>query len=120
MTICIVAGVALMFSADPSKAETRSPIYLNDMRIMACVTAQKAVRARLKGLGRVSFESCASGKFDFTYSDDDREYSVAGHATVDALLGKAGQLQRFFVVINHNPGSYGDWGFEVTNIEIDP
>jgi hypothetical protein len=28
--------------------------------------------------------------------------------------------KRFFVRLNHNPYSYGDWGFEVIKVEIDP
>jgi hypothetical protein len=116
----VVAFVfAAALRADLSRAEERSNAYLNDMRIMACVTAQNTVRAHLKDQGRVSFESCASHKFEIDLAADDRDYRVSGYATV--LSPNARPVdKRFFVTINHNPGSYGDWGFEVLRVEIDP
>jgi hypothetical protein len=121
MTEAIVCRVTLIFAtvfhADLSHAEDRSKTYLNDMRIMACVAAQHAVRARLKDQGLVSFESCASNKFDIDLAADDRDYKVSGYATL--LSPNTGStFRRFFVRINHDPGSYGDWGFEVTKVEI--
>jgi hypothetical protein len=111
--------VAIVLQVDPSHADNRSLSYLNDMRIMACVTAENVVRARLKDQGLVSFESCASGKFDIVLATDDRDYKVSGYAAV--LSPSAGSThRRFFVRINHNPNSYSDWGFEVIKVEIDP
>ncbi|WP_210183086.1 hypothetical protein, partial [Bradyrhizobium retamae] len=83
------------------------------------LSAQNAVRAHLKGKGRVSFESCASNKFDIDLAADDRDYKVFGYATISAP-NVALATKRFYVRINHDPGSYGDWGFEVTKVEIDP
>jgi hypothetical protein len=101
------------------RAEERPQYYLNDMRIMACITAENAVRAYLKDQGQVSFESCASNKFDIDLAVDDRDYQVRGYATL--LSPNAGSAyKRFFVRLNHDPNSYGDWGFEVTKVEIDP
>ncbi len=123
VTKAIACRVTLVFAvvlqADLSHAEDRSKAYLNDMRIMACVTAQNAARARLKDQGPVSFESCASNKFDVELGADDRDYRVSGYVTV--LSPNAGPaVRRFFVRINHDPGSYGEWGFEVITVEIAP
>jgi hypothetical protein len=109
---------AIVFQVDSSRADDRSLGYLNDMRILACVTAENAVRARLMPQGSVNFESCASGEFDIDLAADDREYKVSGYATVSSSANSA--RRRFFVRMNHNPNSYGDWGFEVTKVEIDP
>jgi hypothetical protein len=111
--------LAIVFQVDSSRADDRSQGYLNDMRIMACVIAENAVRARLKHQGPVSFESCASSTFDIDLAADDRDYKVSGYATV-LSPGAGSARRRFFVGINHNPASYSDWGFEVTKIEIEP
>jgi hypothetical protein len=116
---CVTLVLAAVLQADLSRAEDRSKAYLNDMRIMACVTAENAVRARLKDQGQVSFESCASSKFDIDLAADDRDYKVFGYATI-LSPDVASVTKRFFVRINHDPDSYGDWGFEVTKVEIDP
>jgi len=109
----------MVFHEDLSRADDRLEAYLNDMRIMACISAENAVRARLKDRGQVSFESCASNKFDIDLGVDDRVYRVSGYATV--LSPSARPVDRRFLVrMNHNPGSYGDWGFEVIRVEIDP
>lgn len=43
----ITLTLAIVFGMDPSHADDRPPgYYLNDMRILACVTAENAVRAR--------------------------------------------------------------------------
>jgi hypothetical protein len=119
----IVGCIALVFVADLRAssygAEERSKAYLNDMRIMACVTAQNAVRSHLRDQGRVSFESCASNKFEIHLAADDRDYKVFGYATISSP-NVALATKRFYVRINHDPGSYGDWGFEVTKVQIDP
>jgi hypothetical protein len=119
-----MAYVTLALAATASqlglaRADDRSPSYLNDMRIMACVTAENAVRARLKEQGPVSFESCASNKFDVDLAADDRDYTVEGYATV-LSAGNAPASKRFLVRLNHNPRSYGAWGFDVIKIVIDP
>ena len=119
ITCCSVLIFAMVFHEDLSRADDRLEAYLNDMRIMACITAENAVRARLKDRGQVSFESCASNKFDIDLGVDDRDYRVSGYATV--LSPSARPVDRRFLVrMNHNPGSYGDWGFEVIRVEIDP
>jgi hypothetical protein len=119
----LVWHVALVFAAILQTGLTRAndhhTQYLNDMKILACVTAQNAVRARLKQEGPVGFESCASSKFDFEISADDRNYKVFGNAIVMIPSG-APKSRRFRVRINHNPGSYGEWGFEVTGVDVDP
>lgn len=79
--------VMAVFKVDLSSADDRSLSYLNDMRIMACVTAENVVRARLKDRGPISFESCASNKFDFDSAADDRDCKVAGYATVVSQMG---------------------------------
>lgn len=116
---CATLVFITIFRAELSFAEGRSKAYLNDMRIMACITAQNAVRAHWKGQGRVSFESCASNKFEIDLATDDRDYKVFGCATISAP-NVALATKRFYVRINHDPGSYGEWGFEVTKVEIDP
>jgi hypothetical protein len=119
--------LAAFFQANLSRADDRLADYLRDMRVLACVTAEKAVREQLKKEGHVSFESCASGQFDFDVglSDrnylglNDRDYKVSGYVTV--LSRDVGPVvRRFLVSMNHDPGSYEDWGFEVTRIEIGP
>lgn len=116
---CVALVFVAALRADLSRAEERSKAYLNDMRIMACVTAQNAVRSHLKDQGRVSFESCASNKFEIDIAADDRDYKVFGYATISSP-NVALATKRFYVRINHDPGSYGEWGFEVTKVEIDP
>jgi hypothetical protein len=110
---------ALVLRSDLSHADKRPEAYWNNMRIMACITAENAVRARLKDKGQVSFESCASNKFDIDIAVDDRDYKVFGYGTILSPNG-ASATKHFFVRINHDPDSYGDWGFEVTRVEIDP
>ena len=119
VTKAIMLTFAAVSHPDSSHAEERSKAYLNDMRIMACVTAENAVRARLKDQGQVSFESCASNKFDIDLGAADRDYKVYGFATL-LSPNAAPAYRRFFVHMNHDPGSYRDWGFEVTKVEIDP
>jgi hypothetical protein len=116
---CVTLIFAVALRSGLCRADERLSTYLNDMRIMACITAENAVRARLQDRGRVSFESCASDKFDIDISADDRDYKVRGYATI-LSPNVASTTKHFFVRINHNPGSYGDWGFEVTRVEIDP
>jgi hypothetical protein len=118
-TVYVALIAVSVFKADLSSADDRSLSYSNDMRIMACVTAENIVRARLKDQGEVSFESCASDKFNVDLAADDRDYKVAGYATIVASDGRAAQ-RHFFVRINHNPGAYSDLGFEVTKVDIDP
>jgi hypothetical protein len=118
-----VYGAALIlsiaFQSGFCRAEERSQPYVNDMRILACVAAENAVRARLKDQGQVNFESCASNSFDIDLAADDRDYQVRGYGTL--LSPDAGSVhKRFFVRLNHNPYSYGDWGFKVIKVEIDP
>jgi hypothetical protein len=111
--------LAILFQPELSYADDRPRAYLNDMRIMACIAAENAVRARLKDQGQISFESCASNKFDIDLAANDRDYQVRGYGTL--LPPSAGSVnKRFLVRINHNPASYGDWGFTVTKVEIDP
>jgi hypothetical protein len=117
--LCVTLILAIVLRSGLSRADERLNAYLNDMRIMACVTAENAVRARLQDRGRVSFESCASNKFDIDVAADDRDYKVRGYATI-LSPNVASTTKHFFVRINHDPGSYGDWGFEVTRVEIDP
>jgi hypothetical protein len=118
--VIYIASITLfLFGVGSSRADDRSQSYLNDMKIMACVMAENAVRGRLNDQGLVSFESCASNKFDFDLAADDRNYKVVGYATV--VSSNASSIRRRFSVhLNHNPGSYGEWGFEVTKVEIDP
>jgi hypothetical protein len=79
-TVLILAAV---LRAELSYAEDRSSAYLNDMRITACIKAENAVRARLRDKGRVSFESCASNRFEVDLGGaNDRDYKVSGYATV--------------------------------------
>jgi hypothetical protein len=119
-TVIYIALVALLFfKMGSSRADDRSQSYLNDMKIMACVTAENAVRARLKDQGLVSFESCASNRFDVELAADDRDYKVVGYAIVVSSKTRS-ERKRFFVDMNHYPGSYGDWGFVVTKIELAP
>ncbi len=116
---CVTLALATASQLGFARADDRSLSYLNDMRIMACVTAENAVRARLKEQGPVSFESCASNKFDIDLAANDRDYKVKGYATV--LSARDGSApKRFLVRINHNPQSYGAWGFEVIEIVVDP
>jgi hypothetical protein len=117
--LLVTLTLAAVFRPASSRADERLNAYLNDMRIMACIAAENAVRARLKELGRVSFESCASNTFDIDISADDRDYKVRGYAII-LPPNVASTIKHFFVQISHNPGSYGDWGFEVTRVEIDP
>src|SRR4051812_38406610 len=67
---CLALVFAAALETSLSRAEGRSKAYLNDMRVMACVTAQSAVRARLKDQGQVGFESCASNKFGIDLAAD--------------------------------------------------
>jgi hypothetical protein len=111
--------LAILFQPELSYADDRPQAYLNDMRIMACVAAENAVRARLKDQGQISFESCASNKFDIDLAVNDRDYQVRGYGTL--LSPNAGPVNKHFVVrMNHNPRTYADWGFTVTKVEIDP
>jgi hypothetical protein len=107
------------FQANLSRADDRGVTYLRDMRILACVKAENAVRERLKNEGQVSFESCASDKFDVDLGSDDRNYKVSGNTTV--LYPDARPVvRRFSVSMNHDRGAYRDRQFNVTRIEIDP
>ena len=111
LTILLQSG--LSYAGDLPQA------YLNDMRIMACIVAENAVRARLQDQGQISFESCASDKFDIDLAIDDRAYQVRGYGTL--LSPNTGSVKkRFMVRIIHTPASYGDWGFNVTAVEINP
>jgi hypothetical protein len=107
------------FQANLSRADDRGVTYLRNMRILACVKAENAVRERLKNEGQVSFESCASDKFDVDLGSDDRNYKVSGNTTV--LYPDARPVvRRFSVSMNHDRGAYRDRQFNVTRIEIDP
>jgi hypothetical protein len=119
IVFCVTLIVALTLRSKFSHAAERPEYYWNDMRIMACITAENAVRARLKDKGQVSFEGCASNEFDIDIAVDDRDYKVFGYGIILSPNG-ASTYMHFFVRINHYPGSYGDWGFEVTKVEIDP
>jgi hypothetical protein len=111
--------LAILFQPKLSYAGDRPRAYLIDMRIMACIAAENAVRFRLKDQGQISFESCASDKFDIDLGTNDRDYQVRGYGTL--LPPNARSVnKRFLVRMNHNPASYADWGFQVTEIEIDP
>jgi hypothetical protein len=111
--------MAILFQPELSYADDRPQAYWNDMRIMACIAAENAVRFRLKDQGQISFESCASDKFDIDLAANDRDYQVRGYGTL--LPPNAGSVnKRFLVRMNHNPAAYGDWAFTVTKVEIDP
>jgi hypothetical protein len=60
------------FQVNLSRADDRAVTYLRDMRILACVKAENAVRERLKNEGQVSFESCASDEIDVDLGSADR------------------------------------------------
>jgi hypothetical protein len=111
--------VVAFFQVGLSRADDRPATYLRQMRILACVKAENAVRERLKNEGQVSFESCASDEFEFDPGSDDRDYKVSGYAT---FLSRDARpvVRRYSVDIKHEPFSYQDWGFGVTRIEIDP
>jgi hypothetical protein len=116
---CAILILVNLFQSELCYADDRPQGYLNDMRIMACVAAENAVRARLQDQGKVSFEGCASDKFDIDIAANDRDYQVRGYGTL--LSPNAGAVKkRFLVRMNHSPASYGDWGFTVTEVEIDP
>jgi hypothetical protein len=110
---------AILPQPEFSYADDRPQGYSNDMRIMACIAAENAVRTRLKDQGQISFESCASDKFDIDLAINDRDYQVRGYGTLRRPDG--GSVNKNFLVhMNHNPATYGDWGFAVTKVEIDP
>src|ERR1700722_19482988 len=71
-------GAESIVQADEATGQT----YLDYVKFEACIVAQNGVRAHLAGQARVSFDSCASRKFDITISADDMDYSVSGYATV--------------------------------------
>jgi hypothetical protein len=116
---CVTLALATASQLSLARADDRPLSYLNDMRIIACVTAENAVRTRLKEQGPVSFESCASNNFDIDLAANDRDYMVGGYATV-LSAGDGPASKRFLVRLNHNPQSYGAWGFEVIEVVVDP
>jgi hypothetical protein len=92
--------------------------YQYHVRLTACIVAQNGLRAYLQAQARVSFDSCASKKFDVVISDDDRDYVVSGYATLLPPSGPSA-LRHFSVRIDHAPGTYPEWSFKVSKIEID-
>jgi hypothetical protein len=94
-------------------------VYQDYVKLEACIVAQNGVRAHLEGRARVSFDSCASKKFDVAISADDRDYTVSGYATVLPPSGSSA-LNSFVVHISHDPGQYPEWNFKVSNVEIGP
>jgi hypothetical protein len=114
-----VSILTILLQPGLSYAGDRPQGYPRDMRIVACIVAENAVRARLQEEWRIGFESCASDKFDIDLAIDDRAYQVRGYGTL--LSPNAGSVnKRFMVRIIHTPASYGDWGFKVTAVEINP
>lgn len=118
MTIPTVSfGAESISQVDQDRArETQA--YQDHVRLTACIVAQNALRAYLEVRARVSFDSCASKKFDVDISIDDRDYTVSGYATVLPPSGPS-VLRHFSVRIDHAPGAYPEWNFKVSKIEID-
>ena len=107
-------GAESIVQADQAAVQT----YQDYVKFEACIVAQNGVRAHLEGQARVSFDSCASKKFDVAISADDRDYSVSGYATVLPPSGPPA-LKPFVVRIDHDPGRYPEWNFRVSNVEMD-
>jgi hypothetical protein len=93
--------------------------YQDYVTLMACIVAQNGLRAYLEVRARVSFDSCASKKFEVDISTDDRDYTVSGYATVLPPSGPS-VVRHFSVHIDHAPGAYPEWNFKVGKIEIAP
>lgn len=93
--------------------------YQDYVKLEACIVAQNGVRAHLEGQARVSFDSCASKKFEVAISPDDKDYTVSGYATVLPPLHSSAR-KPFVVHIDHEPGGYPEWTFRVGRVEIDP
>lgn len=111
--MCLALGAESNVQADQATVQA----YQDYVKLEACIVAQNGVRTHLEGRARVSFDSCASKKFDVAISADDRDYSVSGYATVLPPSGPPA-LKPFLVRINHDPGRYPEWNFRVGNVEI--
>ena len=116
----LIPGMSPTFGAESvvQADQATTQAYQDYVKFEACIVAQNGVRAHLDGQARVSFDSCASKKFDVAISADDRDYRVSGYATVLPPLGPPA-LRPFLVRIDHDPGRYPEWNFRVSNVEID-
>jgi hypothetical protein len=115
----VLFGTVSISQADQDQVEARqTQAYQDYVKLTACIVAQNGLRAYLQAQARVSFDSCASKRFDVVISDDDRDYTVSGYATVLPPSGPSA-LRHFSVRIDHAPGTYPEWNFKVRNIEID-
>jgi hypothetical protein len=116
----LIPGIIPTFGAEGIVQADQAAVqaYQDYVKLEACIVAQNGVRAHLEGQARVSFDSCASKKFDVAISTDDKDYSVSGYATVLPPSGPPA-LKPFLVRIIHDPGRYPEWNFKVSNVEID-
>jgi hypothetical protein len=116
----LIPGISPTFGAESivQADQAAGQAYQDYVKFEACIVAQNGVRAHLEGQARVSFDSCASKKFDVTLSTDDRDFSVSGYATVLPPSGPPA-LKPFVVRIVHDPGCYPEWNFRVSNVDID-
>lgn len=109
----VTATPAASAKAQPQQQSTE------DMALMACIAAQKAVKARLKSPSTADFPDCGWSlrKYEIRANPEKTEFAVKGY--VDSQNGFGAIIRSTFIVFLRKGAGTGSSAFTATDIAIE-